>query len=147
MRLSAKSEYALMAILDMTLYGGEGPVQVKSIARRQSIPVRFLEQVMASLKKGGIVDSFRGAQGGYILSKTPEEIHLSEVLEAVEGPFGQIETLNGQNGHPQAVRGVIKDVWGEVNESIIQILGMVTLQDLCERKRKKDREQVLMYHI
>ena len=149
MRLSAKSEYALMAILDMALYGGEGPVQVKSIARRQSIPVRFLEQVMASLKKGGIVDSFRGAQGGYLLAKSLEEINLAEVLEAVEGPFGQVESGIGHNGSdsPQSVRGCIKDIWGEVTHSMIQLLATVTLHEMCERKRKQDRERVLMYHI
>ncbi|MBI4716138.1 MAG: Rrf2 family transcriptional regulator [Nitrospirae bacterium] len=155
MKLSAKSEYALMALLDMALYSEGGPVQVKSIARRQAIPARFLEQVMSALKRGGVVESFRGAlrgaRGGYLLVKKPEEILLSEVLETVDGPFGQREAAppEGENGfhHPQSVKGVIKDVWGEMTQTMIRTLGSVTLQEMCERKRKKDQEQVFMYHI
>ena len=151
MKLSAKSEYALMALLDMALYSEGGPVQVKSIARRQAIPARFLEQVMSALKKGGVVESFRGAQGGYLLVKKPEDILLSEILETVDGPLGQREAAppEGENGfhHPQSVKGVIKDVWGEMTQAMVRILGEVTLQEMCERKRKKDQGQVFMYHI
>jgi Rrf2 family protein len=149
MKLSAKSEYALMAILDMAMFGGEDPVQVKSIAKRQSIPVRFLEQVMAALKKGGFVESFRGAQGGYVLARKASDINLAEVLEVVEGPFGQVESATGSNGShgQQTVRGVIKDIWGEVTISISEILGKVTMQEICDRKRKEDRERTPMYHI
>jgi Rrf2 family protein len=104
---------------------------------------------MASLKKAGLVESFRGAQGGYVLSKKSEEISLSEVLEAIEGPFGQVETATNHDGFqaPQSVRGVIDEIWGEVTNSLVHILTTVTLQELCERKRKMDREHVLMYHI
>jgi len=135
----------------MALYSEGGPVQVKSIARRQAIPARFLEQVMSALKKGGVVESFRGAQGGYLLVKKPEDILLSEILETVDGPLGQREAAppEGENGfhHPQSVKGVIKDVWGEMTQAMVRILGEVTLQEMCERKRKKDQGQVFMYHI
>src|SRR5437899_389467 len=87
MRVSLKATYGIMASIDLAIQGGNIPVQSKAIARRQAIPVRFLEQVLHAMKQAGLVDSVRGAQGGYVLAKVPSEISLAEIVEALDGPL------------------------------------------------------------
>ena len=87
MRVSLKATYGIMAALDLALQNGSAPVQAKAIAKRQAIPLRFLEQVLHAMKKAGIVDSLRGAQGGYTLGKKPEDVSLAEIVEALDGPL------------------------------------------------------------
>lgn len=139
MRFSAKGEYGVMAILELALNSGQGPVQVRNIAKKQGIPVRFLEQVMSALKKAGLVESIRGAQGGYILARSSSEISLAQVLEAIDGPIRPMDCVsNGQTSLcRQAKDCIVKDVWEEVKVSIAGVLNSITLNDMCERKRKK----------
>src|SRR3982751_4762884 len=87
MRVSLKATYGIMASIDLALQNGRAPVQSKAIAGRQAIPVRFLEQVLHAMKQAGLVDSVRGAQGGYALAKTPSEISLADIVEALDGPL------------------------------------------------------------
>lgn len=147
MKFSVKSEYAVTAVLDVAGHADKGPVHVKSIASRQSIPVRFLEQVMASLKKAGIVDSIRGAQGGYVLARDPKTINIAQIIEAIEGPITQVESITDSaefksshvNGH------VVRDVWDDVKRAISNVLNGVTIDDLNRKIREK--EVSVMYHI
>src|SRR5438445_11170537 len=85
MYFSAKGEYGIMAVLDLALANGSAPVQAKAIADRQGIPPRFLEHILSALKHAGIVDSERGAHGGYRLAKPASEIRLGDVLQALDG--------------------------------------------------------------
>jgi Rrf2 family protein len=85
MNISVKGEYALQAIFDLAANTGPEPVKIAEIARRQNIPQKFLELILASLKQGGFVESRRGADGGYLLSKRPESITVGDVLRFVEG--------------------------------------------------------------
>src|SRR6059058_3076335 len=87
MKVSLKATYGIMAALDLALHNGTSPVRAKSIARRQAIPPRFLEQVLHAMKQAGLVDSLRGAQGGYMLSRLPGEISLADIVEALDGPL------------------------------------------------------------
>ncbi|MBI1824295.1 MAG: Rrf2 family transcriptional regulator, partial [Nitrospirae bacterium] len=85
MRFSAKAEYGVWALLELALNEGRGPLQVRTISKRHQIPLRFLEQVMSVLKNGGFVESIRGAQGGYLLARSPKEITLAEIVQSIEG--------------------------------------------------------------
>src|SRR5574340_1153220 len=85
MNISVKGEYALEAEFDLASQPPGQPVKIADIARRQKIPQKFLELILASLKQGGFVESRRGAEGGYLLSRAPEEITVGEVLRFVEG--------------------------------------------------------------
>lgn len=147
MKFSVKSEYAVSAVLDIALNADKGPVHVKSIAKRQAIPMRFLEQVMASLKKAGIVDSIRGSQGGYVLSRIPAMINIAHIIEAIEGPITLGENGNGtseKTGY-QTNAGVIKEVWEDVKKAVTDTLNKVSIEDMCRKKR--EREVTVMYHI
>ena len=143
MRFSAKGEYGVMAILELALNSGQGPVQVRNIATRQGIPVRFLEQVLSALKKAGLVESIRGSQGGYILARSSAEISLAQVLEAIDGPIRPMDCVSDEKTSLccNAKDCVVKDVWEEVKVSIAGVLNSISLNDMCERKRKKGEPQ------
>src|SRR5205814_10313537 len=85
MRISAKGEYAIKAVLDLAVRGGDGLVPIQDIAGRQAIPQRYLEHVLLALKRAGVLGSKRGASGGYHLTRRPEESSVGDVLRAVEG--------------------------------------------------------------
>lgn len=151
---SAKSEYAVLAILALSLHSGQGPLQVRAIAQKEKIPARFLEQVMNHLKKRGFVESVRGAHGGYRLTKSPDQIRLGEVLQAMEGPLVEIdstqrrqrESLNGTYGG-EIESALIREVWQEVSTSLKEHLDSINFKDLSERKKELEGKQMLMFHI
>src|SRR3989442_9669643 len=87
MYFSAKGEYGIMAVLDLALANGSAPVQAKTIADRQGIPLRFLEHILSALKHAGLVESARGAHGGYRLVKPASEIRIGDVIHSVGGPM------------------------------------------------------------
>jgi len=148
-KFSAKGEYGIRAILDIALRGEQGPVQVKEIARRQCIPERFLEQVMASLKKSGLVKSIRGARGGYLLTKAPEQISLADIIQALEGPLSLMKCTSDETPQhcDQFSLCVIRDIWKDVQSSILEALDSITVADICKRMRQKEGSLNYMYHI
>ena len=96
MKVSLRATYGIMAAVDLAMHPGTAPVQAKSIARRQAIPARFLEQVLHGMKKAGLVSSLRGAHGGYVLSKKPSEVSVVEILEALDGPLFPLSDRTGR---------------------------------------------------
>lgn len=148
MRFSAKGEYGVRAILDIALYGERSPVRVREIAHRQAIPMRFLEQVVASLKKGGLVESYRGARGGYRLARPASEISLADVIQAVEGPIALVECIGEEvSVCDQVSICVIRDIWQDVQDAVLEALDSVSLESVCRKKTKRDSEGASMYHI
>jgi Rrf2 family protein len=150
MKVSLKATYGILAALDLALSNGGTPVQSKAIAKRQAIPIRFLEQVLLAMKKAGLVDSLRGAQGGYLLSKFPEEISLAEIVEALDGsltpkPVHATGTRRArERTKPDRLLGA---VWERVRQAELGVLSAVTLKELAERYQQLERERTLMYHI
>src|SRR5229473_6128344 len=100
MNISVKGEYALQAIFDLAANAGAEPVKIAEIARRQKIPQKFLELILASLKQGGFVESRRGAEGGYLLSRPPDTITVGEVLRFIEGPQDEKSRVRRQGESP-----------------------------------------------
>lgn len=152
MYFSAKGVYGLLAIFELAQHDEETPLQAKTIAKNQQIPLRFLEQVLSGLRKAGLIESLRGAQGGYVLSRPPSDIRLSEVLEAIEGPINPSNRVSGNNDrhHPYEIQpglDIIRPIWEEVRAAVMKILESITIKDLCDRKKEKDQQKVLMYHI
>lgn len=149
MKVSLKATYGILAALDLTLQNGSAPVQSKAIAKRQAIPLRFLEQVLNTMKQGGLVDSVRGAQGGYTLRKKPADISLAEIVEALDGSL--VPALNGSSA--RRLRGQLKpdallgSVWERVRQAELSVLGTVTLKELAERQQQLEQQKTLMYHI
>ncbi|MBW4621407.1 MAG: Rrf2 family transcriptional regulator [Cyanosarcina radialis HA8281-LM2] len=144
MELSCKLEYALLALLELASHYSEAePLQIRQIAAEQNIPDRYLEQLLATLRRGGLIKSQRGAKGGYVLAREPWKIQLLEAIRCLEGS----EAEASDEIAPKTVeRAVVTEVWQEVNRSVDEVLQQYTLQDLCDRRDAR-RQLDIMYYI
>ena len=149
-KVSLKLTYGILAALELALRYGKAPVQAKVIARRQAIPVRFIEQVLQSLKHGGVVDSLRGAQGGYSLKKAPSDLSLADIVGAMHGSLEtdvQQRSRNEPTNHSISHQALLSTVWDRVRQAEVEVLNSVTLETLTERYTQLEQKQVPMYHI
>jgi Rrf2 family cysteine metabolism transcriptional repressor len=141
--LSCKSEYALLALLELSPYYAKGdPLQIRQIASQQNIPDRYLEQLLASLRRAGLVKSQRGARGGYLLARDPWKITLYDVVSCIEGFDAQAETAKASKT-PEA--SIIQDVWGEVRQAAEDVLQKHTLQDLLDKRNARQQIDIMYY--
>src|SRR6266545_992747 len=113
-KLSMRSDYGARAMIDLALRHGERPVQSADIAARQGIPEAYLEQLLTSLRKAGLVRSTRGPHGGHELARPPAEMTLLEVVSALEGPLGPDAPAGDGTPRELASAGVMREVWGQV---------------------------------
>jgi Rrf2 family transcriptional regulator, cysteine metabolism repressor len=143
MRISAKGEYAIKAVLDLSLHHGSGLIPIQGIAERQRIPQRYLEQVLLALKRAGLLASRRGAAGGYHLTRAPEDITVGVVLRAVEGAEAPFETLGraGRDGHD------LVELWDEIAGAVSRVVDRLTFAELAGRARERLAGARPMYHI
>lgn len=132
MKLSTKGRYGLRAVVDLALRGEDEAVALSSIAERQNISISYLEQLIAKLKKAGIVDSKRGAQGGYILAKSPEEISVGDILRALEGDLHPVDCseIHGETKCQSSDLCVTKYVWKRISDSINSVVDSLMLSEL-----------------
>jgi Rrf2 family cysteine metabolism transcriptional repressor len=149
MKVSLRATYGIIAAVDLALHHAEQPVCAKSIAKRQSIPSRFLEQVLHAMKKAGVVTSQRGAQGGYVLSRKPSDVSVADILDALEGP---LLANNGATVLKSASRGakqeaLLAHMWERVKRAELSVLSEVTVEELANRQRALEAQHTLMYHI
>lgn len=137
MKLSTKGRYGLRALIDLAMYGEEEAVSIQSISARQQISDSYLEQLVRKLKRAGLVNSVRGAQGGYRLAKPVEEISVGDVLRALEG---SIEAVSCGKEHNANCLGedlcVARYVWQKVNKSIQETVDSITISQLVEESRR-----------
>src|SRR5262249_50982939 len=135
MKVSAKTEYACLAMLELAAHYGSGePVRIRSIADEHGIPSRFLVQILLQLKGAGYVASTRGASGGYQLIKPPEEISLGEVMAVIEGQEADV-TSTASSRSPTA--RVLVDAWREVAGVEYNTLRSITFGDLVKRIKRQ----------
>lgn len=145
MELSCKSEYALLALLELAArYREAEPLQIRQIAAQQQIPDRYLEQLLAALRRGGLVRSQRGAKGGYFLAREPWNISLFDVLNCLEGAESQGADASARDRTLES--STIWEVWQEVDAAANAVLQRYTLQDLKD-KRDARQQLNLMYYI
>ena len=155
MKLSTKSRYGLRALFDIAYNSGSLPAQIQDISRRQEISPRYLEQIFQSLKKAGILKSKRGPQGGYCLSRSPEEITVKEVITATEGDMVLVDCVNGKKKRKKACpfngACVTQTVWEEASAKLNDYFATLTLKTLCERGQalglKREQDHRFMYYI
>ncbi len=147
MKLSTRVRYGTMALLDITLHKGEGPVLLKDVAQRQQISLLYLSHLITPLVTAGIIRSTRGARGGVWLARPPEEVKLSEVVQLLDGSTRLVECVNDAKTCSRSDICVTRDIWGEVQQAIDGILEATTLRDLVERQKKKEQPVDSMYYI
>lgn len=135
MKISTKGRYGLRAVLDLAMHSENEAVALSSIAERQHISVSYLEQLVAKLRKAGIVNSIRGAQGGYVLAKPANEISVGDILRALEGDLHPVDCsqVGGDGTNCQgADLCVSKFVWKRISDSISQAVDTLMLSELAE---------------
>ena len=137
MNISVKGEYALLAIFDLAMQPQGEPVKIADIARRQKIPQKFLELILASLKQGGFVESRRGAEGGYRLAKAADQLTIGEVLKFVE---------EGKRGK-RTSSDPFTDLWKRVDASISTVLDRTTFAELARRWKEMQTRYVPNWEI
>lgn len=137
MKITTKGRYGLRALIDLAQYSEIEPVSISSIASRQGISERYLEQLMTMLKKAGLIKSIRGAGGGYVLAKELSEISVGDVLRALEGNLEPVEcTAFSQEDTCAAAGGcVTKYVWQRINESINKTVDEISLEQLVKESK------------
>ncbi len=132
MRISARCDYACKALLELAVHWpGDTPLQIYTISERQSIPIRYLVQILIQLKRMGLVSSVRGKDGGYNLAKLPDEITLGEVMRQIGGPLLTVSKSVAER------ESVFAAIWDEVDDAIAKILDKVTFEDIADRSKGK----------
>ena len=148
MKLTTKGRYGLRAVIDLARYAKNEPVSLSDVAERQGISISYLEQLMAKLKRAGIVQSTRGAQGGYSLAKHPEEISVGEILRALEGSLSPVDcsAVDGEGETECSASNfcVTKYVWKRISDSINDTVNNIFLSELLleSEKVKSDASKV-----
>lgn len=145
MKITYKGDYALKAILDLSINYGK-LVTIHDLAKRAEVPVKFLEQVLLDLKRGGFVESRRGKIGGYLLARQPRDIKLGEVVRFIDGPIEPIACIEKEyTGCRDIYRCVFRNIWQQVARSISDIIDNITFEDLASSLRVS--REALVYSI
>jgi Rrf2 family transcriptional regulator, cysteine metabolism repressor len=147
MRISAKGEYAIRAMLDLAVHHGEGLIPIQDVAQRQRIPQRYLEQVLLLLKRAGFLVSKRGSTGGYRLGRLPGEVSVGDVLRAVEG---RVTALEVAGRDPRAARDTSPDLaelWQKVSDAVSAVIDRTTFAELAERVAARRSPHRAVYYI
>ena len=141
MKISTKGRYGLRALIDLARYSEIEPVSISSIAARQNISERYLEQLMTLMKKAGLVKSVRGAGGGYVLAREMETISVGDVLRSLEGNLEPVECTGfDEEDSCEAAGGcVTKYVWQRINESINKTVNEISLKQLVEESKQVNK--------
>ncbi len=148
MELSLKSEYAILALVELaTHFELDQPLQIRQIASQQNIPDRYLEQLLATLRRHGLVKSQRGSKGGYILAREPWRINILEIIQCMEGkdPMSSDDRHRGDSTQTTTT-SVVHNVWKLAQSSAANVLRSCTLKDLCEQE-KQYKLATAMYYI
>lgn len=135
MKLSTRTRYGMRAIIELAQHEGNRPLQLKAIADRQDISVKYLEQLMSILRSSGFVRSVRGSKGGYTLARAAEDIRLSEVFRCLEGPVTTTECTADEDVCKRSVDCVARELWMEVETAIQGVLGSQTLADMVRKAK------------
>ena len=138
MRLSRRSEYGLRALTDLVRHDGEGPVALAVLAQRNNLPTKFLEQIMATLKHGGIVRTTLGAHGGYALAADPATISIGRVIRLLDGALAPLPCVSLRYYEPCSCPNeatcALRDVMIDVRDAMLEILDQETLAELAARE-------------
>ena len=139
MRLTAKSEYGLMAVIDLACSAGEGPVSAREISERRNIPAKFLEQLLVSLRRAGIVSAVRGARGGFVLARDPKTVTVLDVVEALDGPLeSPVCDAEQDGGCGRGSSCAASAVWWRATYALRGVLGSTVVADLASMQSQLD---------
>ena len=140
MKISTKGRYALRLMVVLAAYGGESPVSLRDVARRQQLSDKYLEQIVTPLSRAGLVRSVRGAGGGYLLTRAPEEYTVGDILRPLEGDLAPVECATDEEYCERCGQCVTVELWQEIHRAVSAVVDGTTLADLVKRQREKQRD-------
>ena len=144
MKLSTKSRYASRLMVNLALVYQKGPVQLNEIAKKEEISEKYLSQIVILLRSAGLIRSIRGAKGGYLLTRSPEEITLKDIVEVMEGGLNIVDCLDENEPCGRTGKCITRQVWEKVTKAITRTLEEISLKDLTEQVRDPE---IVMYYI
>ncbi|MDQ7823336.1 MAG: Rrf2 family transcriptional regulator [Candidatus Eremiobacteraeota bacterium] len=142
MKLSTRGRYGMRLMLELALHHGEGRLFLKDIAARQEISEKYLWHLIMPLKTAGLISSTRGAKGGYVLARSPEDITLKDILYHLEGPITLVECVETPSVCSRSPRCAARDVWEAVSEKMADCLSSFTLKELVALHRNKQKKSL-----
>jgi Rrf2 family protein len=149
MKISYRGDYALKAILDLALNYGNGLVKIQDISKRQDIPLKYLEQILLTLKGAGYVKSERGARGGYRLAKGPKQIKMGEIIRLMEGPVSPITCVSHScyKKCSEESRCAFRPIFDKIRIMTEDIVDRMDFAQMCRIQKEKDNRKLSMYYI
>jgi Rrf2 family transcriptional regulator, cysteine metabolism repressor len=138
-RVSSRGQYGVRALAYLAAHYGEGPINVRTVAEAEGLPAKYLEQLLARLRRGGLVRSSRGAHGGITLAREPRSITVRQVVLLLEGSLAPVECLQSANGHDEDC--VPHELWRALHEEVLKVLDSFTLADLAARRRAREARE------
>lgn len=138
MKISTKGRYGLTIMMALAKKYGEGPVSLKSIAKENNLSEHYLEQLIAPLRNATLVKSVRGAYGGYMLTKAPEEITAGDIIRVLEGPISPVEVMDDEEPAK-------RDLWIKIRDAVKNVLDSTTLADLADYEGEGNQEYYMFY--
>jgi Rrf2 family protein len=141
MKLSTRGRYGVRLMLELALHYGEGPVLLRDIAGRQGISEKYLWQLINPLKTAGLVNSLRGAHGGYVLGKAPEAVSLKAILLILEGSLCLVDCVDNPALCERSPSCISREIWGEASKNMQRTLEDTTLAAMVEKQKEKLRNE------
>ncbi len=149
MEISTQGRYGVRALIDLTVNSDSQAVPLREISERQNISERYLEQIFAELKKAGLIKSIRGAHGGYLLNRPPEEISLADILRVLEGKIAPELQVENEQSEEVVFQTVTQEIWLKMENRMMELMKSITLSDLSQRTEevRKEKSEGYMYYI
>ena len=147
MKISTRARYGTRAMLELAINYEQGPILLKDIAEKQDISFRYLDQLITPLKIAGLVKSIRGKGGGYVLTKPPSQIRLSEVIQVLEGSLALVDCVDDPESCDRTEYCITRDVWNELKGAMVNILESLTLEELVRRQAEKVKHLPFDYSV
>lgn len=149
MKFSTKGRYGLRALIDLAVHANGSHVSVIQIAERQGVSMNYLEQVFSVMRKANIVKSIKGAQGGYVLQKKPEDLLVGDLLRILEGDINLVELEQNETSDSMSIlrRCLYQHVWNPMTNRLNELLDSMTLEDLAEEYRQLNGLSEPIYYI
>lgn len=138
MKISTKGRYGLTIMIELARTHGDGPTSLKAIARKKKLSEHYLEQLAAPLRNAGLINSIRGAYGGYVLAKKPADIKAGDIIRVLEGPISPVEGIEDEEPAQQAL-------WIRIRDAVRDVLDTTTLEDLKEHQDDQLRDAYMFY--
>jgi Rrf2 family protein len=147
MKISTKGRYGLRVLLDIAAHQEKGPVILRDISARQEISEKYLWQVINPLKSAGLVNSTRGAKGGYVLAKAPSAITLLEIVSILEGPVSVVDCVGAPDQCERSGACVTRGVWGKIESAIKDSMAKITLKEIVDDQKDAESSAGMSYVI